>query len=401
MNRVPAESYEETRQFSYSIGNQLIQVVSKPGLSDWNALPPASRLLAEYPHPLPTDRILLLGCHHGALAVALAHLLKQGKLWVTDVDFIALEMTRQTLELNHIESVGFQSSIDLNEIEDQKINKVYIQLPKGRKLARRWLLQANQILIPGGSLFLAGSNKSGIRSAIKDSQDLFGDGQILAYKKGNRIVQIVKRSTPPPYPEWTQEPGVASGTWIEFSLNFSAHNYIIHSLPGVFSTNHLDEGTRMLLEVASIPSGGRVLDVGCGYGIVGLYASIHGASWVDLVDNNLLAIASARETLAINEISNATVFAGDLLQPVHANTYDLILSNPPFHAGLAVDYQIAYAMIRQSYQLLNPNGKIIIVANKFIHYDHLINAIFGNVTCLKESGRFHVLSGLKSGKVFL
>jgi len=93
---------------------------------------------------------------------------------------------------------------------------------------------------------------------------------------------------------------------------------------------------------------------------------------------------------------NTTVLAGDLLGSVGSNKYDLILSNPPFHAGQAVDFQIAGAMIRQSYQALNPDGQITIVANRFIPYDRLINEIFGNVSCLIESGRFHVLSGKKT-----
>ena len=84
------------------------------------------------------------------------------------------------------------------------------------------------------------------------------------------------------------------------------------------------------------------------------------------------------------------------MDPIGINKYDLILSNPPFHTGHAVDYQIAQAMISQSFQALNPGGQMIIVANRFIRYDRLIKEIFGNVSSLSESGKFHVLSGLKS-----
>jgi 16S rRNA (guanine1207-N2)-methyltransferase len=100
--------------------------------------------------------------------------------------------------------------------------------------------------------------------------------------------------------------------------------------------------------------------------------------------------------LTLNRITNAKVFAGDLLNPIGSNKYDLVLSNPPFHTDRAVDLQIAQALIDQSWQALNPGGQLIIVANRFIRYDHLIKAIFGNVSTLTESGKFHVLSGLKS-----
>jgi 16S rRNA (guanine1207-N2)-methyltransferase len=252
------------------------------------------------------------------------------------------------------------------------------------------------VLELGGDCYLAGSNQSGIQSVIKDAQDLFGAGYIQAYKKGNRLAHLVKKSADNPLPDWSNAPGIAPGSWMEFSITLSDHAYKIHSLPGVFSFDHLDVGTSMLLGVANIPAGTRVLDVGCGYGIIGMFAAVQGAGWVDFVDNALLAVASCKESLTLNGITNASVFAGDLLSPVGTNKYDLILSNPPFHAGQAVDYQIAEAMIRQAYHALNVGGKICIVANRFIRYDHQIQAIFGNISYLAETGKFHVLSGTKS-----
>ncbi len=127
-----------------------------------------------------------------------------------------------------------------------------------------------------------------------------------------------------------------------------------------------------------------------------MFAAVNGAGWVDFVDNDLLAVASCKESLALNGITNASIFAGDLLDPIGSNKYDLILSNPPFHAGQAVDYQIAESMITQSYHTLNVGGKIIIVANRFIRYDYQIQAIFGNISYLAETGKFHVLSGVKT-----
>jgi len=115
-----------------------------------------------------------------------------------------------------------------------------------------------------------------------------------------------------------------------------------------------------------------------------------------MIDSDLLAVASSRETLKLNHIINATVYPGDLLNDFPDSKYDLILSNPPFHAGQKVDYQIAFALIRQSFQVLNKDGQLIIVANKFIRYDHLIEEIFGNLNCLAETGKYHVLSGIKT-----
>jgi 16S rRNA (guanine1207-N2)-methyltransferase len=152
----------------------------------------------------------------------------------------------------------------------------------------------------------------------------------------------------------------------------------------------------MLLSKIKIRPGNKVLDVGCGFGIIGLFAATHGAGWVDFIDSNLLATASTTETLTINRVFNASVYTSDLLEKVSLNSYDLILSNPPFHAGHAIDFQITEALIRQAYQSLNPGGELQIVANRFIPYDRLIQEIFGNISYLAESGKYYVLSGSKS-----
>jgi 16S rRNA (guanine1207-N2)-methyltransferase len=396
MSLKPVVPYTGVRHFSVILGNKPIEVFTKTGLPDWDLISPATQLLAECTSINTNDSVLLYGCHQGALAVYLARNLPKGQLSITDINHSALVLTQMTLAVNNISSVNILTGIELPQELHQRFNALIIRIPKGRLLTRRWLLQAYNALVVGGKLYIAGSNNSGIQSVIKDTQELFSNGRILAYKKGNRVAQFIKQSAGVPLIKWAQIPGIAQGTWVEFSITVSSHTFRIRSLPGVFSYDHLDEGTKMLLSVINIPPGARVLDVGCGYGILGLYAAVEGAGLVHLIDSNLLAVASSRETIKLNCITKAEVFAGDLLDPIGTNKYDLILSNPPFHTGHAVDYQIAQAMIDQSFQALNPGGQMIIVANRFIRYDHLIKAIFGNVTTLTESGKFHVFSGLKS-----
>lgn len=385
-------------KFSVKLGKDQFELVTKPGLPDWDLVCPSTQLLAEYAAVNPTDSVLLYGCHQGALGAYLARNLLQGQLSITDTNYTALEITQQTLSANNIpiESVNILTDIDLPQELFQYFHVVILQIPKGRLLARRWLVQSYNALASGGNLYIAGSNHAGIQSVIKDAQALFGTERILAYKKGNRIARLIKNTGDGSLPDWAQSPGIDPNTWVEYSIPLSNHTFHIHSLPGVFSFDHLDEGTRMLLNVTHVPPGAKVLDVGCGYGIIGLVAAVQGASLVHMIDNNLLAIKSCHQNIALNHITNAEAIAGDLLYPIGSNTYDLILSNPPFHADHAVDYQIARAMIKQSFQALNPGGRMIIVANRFIRYDHLINEIFGNISILTESGKFHVLSGLKS-----
>ncbi len=386
-----------SQRISVSLGQSTLRLFTHPGLPAWDVVYPSELLIVENAPLQPADSVLVFGCYQGALAVHLAQALEPGRLAVIDHDLTAIEVTRQSLEANDIASpaVSLVSVIELPTEYLAKYDIAIIHLPKGRLLARRLLLQAYSALRPGGTLLLAGSNNLGVRPAAEDARELVGAGRVVAYKKGNRLIEWQKPSAQQPLPGWANEPGVAPHSWIEFSAAIGHETYPIRSLPGVFSHDHLDEGTLMLLTRLNIPAGATVLDMGCGYGIIGLYAASHGAQLVHLTDNNLLAVLSSRESLALNGVRNAMVYGGDLFSPLGETKYDLVLSNPPFHAGRAVDYEITERLIAQSFQALHYGGQLVIVANRFIRYDRLIEKIFNNVAVIASSPKFHVLSGLK------
>jgi 16S rRNA (guanine1207-N2)-methyltransferase len=396
IRQIPAFPRQEVPKYLVKLGDTQLEVLSIQGLPAWDDSSPSARLVVENVSFSLEDHVLLFGCHQGALAAYLAHALHPGQLSISDHNFTALEATKLMLIANAVPAADILSGIDLSSQHDQEFDVVIIQIPKGRLLTRRWLVQAFNALTQHGSLYVVGSNHSGIQSAIKDAQELMGEGRILAYKKGNRLAHFIKQYTDKTSPSWTISPGIALNSMVEFSITLSAHTYSIRSLPGVFSFDRLDEGTEMLLDAVCIPPGAKVLDAGCGYGIIGLFAAVKGAEVVHLIDNNLLAIAASRETLFINGVHNAEVIPGDLALSLPIDRYDLILSNPPFHTGHAVDYRIAHALIENSYQALDPGGRLVIVANRFIKYDRLIQEIYGNVSIMSESGKYHVLSGLKS-----
>jgi 16S rRNA (guanine1207-N2)-methyltransferase len=397
MNSISAAvPYTQVHQSTVVLGGQQIELVTKPGLPGWNTSSPSIQLFIEHAAIEPACSILLYGSYAGALASRLALDDPRLQVSITDRDHTSLALARLTLEANHIEIADIISNVDFDPARYDKYQVVFIQLPKGRQLLRRWLVQAYQSLVMGGTLYLAGANNLGIQSAIRDAYELFGNHLLLAYKKGNRIARFIKHPDSVLNPAWACEPGIAPGTWCEFDIALPSHTFHIRSLPGVFSYERLDEGTRMLLDTITIRPGATLLDAGCGYGIIGMYATLEGASQVHLVDTDLLAVASCVETLTLNNIVNAKVFASDLLESVSSNRYDQILSNPPFHSGHAVDYQIAQALITQAHLALLPGGDLTIVANRFIRYDRLIKSIFGDVTTLADPGKYHVISGLKS-----
>jgi 16S rRNA (guanine1207-N2)-methyltransferase len=216
----------------------------------------------------------------------------------------------------------------------------------------------------------------------------------LDYKKGNRVARFVKKEALHP-PGWFEKPGIAPGSFQEYMVNTPCGSYRLYSLPGVFSSNKLDQGTLELLKNLGVIPGDVMLDLGCGDGIVGIVATSFGASWVDFVDSNLHAIAVTRMNLQRLGINNAAVFACDVLPNAPEKKYSLIASNPPFHSGQTTDYQIAHAFIEQSWRALKPGGRLVLVANRFIRYDRFMTQLFAEVNTLGQTGQYHVLSGEK------
>ena len=125
---------------------------------------------------------------------------------------------------------------------------------------------------------------------------------------------------------------------------------------GVFSKKGLDFGTKTLLE--SLPNiSGSVLDMGCGYGPIGIYLAKLGLV-VDMCDINKRALKLAKDNLKLNNVS-ANVFESNIYENVDKR-YDYIISNPPIRVGNL----ILYKMLFEAKEHLNENGHLIIVVNK-------------------------------------
>lgn len=382
--------YTQVHEFKSLIRGQALTFITKPGIPNWDQITPAGILLAENVRFSGGSRGLLLGCGHGALGVILARQNPHGRLWLMDTNHIALKMAELTLQANQVITARIHPEISVLPAGSQTFDTVIIDLPKGRKLAQRWLVEAYAALRENGELYLAGANGDGIQSVIKDATALFGNVSILAYKKGNRIARLRKSIPGPIAPSWSQLPGIAPGTWLEFEIKTPVGILPLRSLPGVFSSDRLDEGTRLLLDVLTISPAARVLDLGCGYGLLGLHAAKVGAAQVDLVDINLLAVAAARENLKLHAIRNAQAFPSDILAAVPDSRYTCVVTNPPFHTGQAVDYQVTQAFIEQTQAVLAPDGQFWIVANRFIPYDQILKDLFTRVDRKAESARYQV-----------
>lgn len=130
---------------------------------------------------------------------------------------------------------------------------------------------------------------------------------------------------------------------------------------GVFSKGDIDYGSRVLIEAMIIPEGSAVLDVGCGYGPIGISAAfLAPKGHVTMLDINSRAVELARENALHNGIRNVTVMESDVLSALEGQQFDVVLTNPPIRAGKAIVHQI----FEEAYEHLKVGGTLWVVIQK-------------------------------------
>lgn len=272
-----------------------------------------------------------------------------------------------------------------------EVEAVVIATVPDRDLARRWLLTARHALTADGRLFLAGANAEGIRSVIADATRLFGPSLREDFRSKQRVALFGAGPVPAEFPAWASEPGVEPGSWQSFELDLDGTVVPLVTQAGVFAGNKVDSGTRLLLDAMPRTISGRVLDIGCGAGVIGIAAAHRGASAVDMTDVNLLAVQAARENTRRLNLTQCRVVPSDVFGALGDARYDLILSNPPFHRGKAIDYSVADRLIEEAPAYLAEGGSILVVANAFLAYGKRMERGFQSVETVLATRQYHVL----------
>ncbi|PGY08703.1 class I SAM-dependent methyltransferase [Bacillus sp. AFS031507] len=166
---------------------------------------------------------------------------------------------------------------------------------------------------------------------------------------------------------------------------------------GVFSKREVDFGSRLLIESFEMPNAdGLLLDVGCGYGPIGLsIAKSYHDRMIHMIDVNERAIALAKENAELNRIQNVKIYESDRLLNVKENTFAAILTNPPIRAGKKTVHDI----FEQSFEHLTSQGELWVVIQKKQGAPSAIeklNFLFNHVETIDKSKGYFVIKAQKS-----
>jgi 16S rRNA (guanine1207-N2)-methyltransferase len=155
----------------------------------------------------------------------------------------------------------------------------------------------------------------------------------------------------------------------------------IHGIPlafetqsGLFSPNGVDPGTLSLLASVRFSKDEKLLDLGCGYGTIGIYAAkLLGAERVHMIDSDPAAIRCAEHNAQLNGVAGVHVQVSDGFRDFHATGFTKILCNPPYHT----DFSVAKHFIEKGFNRLLVGGAMWLVTKRDKWYRNKLIAVFG------------------------
>ncbi len=168
----------------------------------------------------------------------------------------------------------------------------------------------------------------------------------------------------------------------------------LETSPGLFSPSAADAGTLAMLSRAEFLPDDRVLDLGCGCGIVGILAAkLIGFENVVLCDVSPEAVEAASKNAELNGVPELRVYLSDGLKSVPQEGFTLILSNPPYHA----DFSVPKSFIEDGYRRLAVGGRMMMVTKRLDWYKNKLASVFGGVR-VEEAGGYYVFTAFKRQK---
>ncbi|MGY0488833.1 methyltransferase [Streptomyces sp. WG-D5] len=333
-----------------------------------------------------TGAVTVVGDRWGALATALTGAPGCTPTLISD-SYLGQQATYANLTRNDRRSPALLTTRDT---PPPSIDVLVVRVPKSLALLEDQLHRLRPAVHENTVVIGTGMVKEIHTSTLNLFERILGPTRTsLAEKKARLIFTTPDPSLAPgpnPWPHSYQLPagiGPLSGCTV-----------VNHA--GVFCAEHLDIGTRFLLQHLPRETEARtIVDLGCGNGVVGTSAALsHPHADVVFTDESHQAVASAEATYALNAADRpgkADFRVADGLADTAPASVDLILNNPPFHSHQATTDATAHRMFAQARRALRPGGELWVVGNRHLGYHVKLRRLFGNSQLVASNAKFVIL----------
>lgn len=393
------DEYRAWQQVTVDVGGRMLALASKPGVYAHGGVDPSARLLAQHVRASASDVVVHMNCGNGLLGAALAAAGAR-HLTLTDRNVLAVEAATRTVAANGVDGARVVVGHGRQALAPEfSCDVVAIRIPHEKLALQQLLHDAHAILRTGGFCYIAGATNEGAKSGASAMHQLFGNASTVVTDSGHRVVRAIKSEPASPRADAWSSPFASADVFHEQTFELRGATYTFSSRPGVFSWDHLDEATALLVEHMDVRANDRVLDLGCGYGVLGVVAaSLAGTTHpVTMLDVDSEAVRSATRSAHAAGLRAARVLGSDIAAAVLDERFDLVVTNPPFHVGKATDIEVPIQFIADAFAVLAPGGRLNVVANRTLPYEGAIKYLFKNITTVHDGRRFKVLSAVKPG----
>ena len=331
--------------------------------------------------------VVVLGDRWGALVTALA---AHGPTQLTD-SYLSQEATRANLARNGVET-GAVRLLTTQDPPPGRIDVLLVRVPKSLALLEDQLLRLAPGVHEGTVVVGTGMVKEIHTSTLKLFERIIGPTRTsLAEKKARLIFSTRDGSGANAANPWPYRYALPEGVG-----PVSGRTVVNHA--GVFCADRLDIGTRFFLGHLPDSRGTqRVVDLGCGNGVVGTAVALaNPEAEVLFVDESFQAVASAEATYKANGVPGHAEFrVGDGLSGVPDGSVDLVLNNPPFHSHQATTDTTARRMFADARRALRPGGELWVIGNRHLGYHVTLRRLFGNSELVASDPKFVVLRAVR------
>ncbi len=275
-------------------------------------------------------------------------------------------------------------SLDSGDLNN--CDAVIIHIPKAKAELELVLAFVTPLLGAGADIFLVGEKKAGIASAAKKLNAYSNNASKIDSAKHCQLwhASLSRKVEPFKLNNWLSS----------FDVRVNDISLKVAAIPGVFSIGELDVGTELLLANMFTRLEGRVLDFGCGSGVLGCYTKLLNPGInLEMVDINLLALKCAEETARLNNI-DVEIYPSDGWAEVRGRVNALV-TNPPFHQGVDTEYTTTEGFIKGAKDKLAKHAPFLLVANSFLKYAPIIEASLERCEVLAETSKFRVYKAFR------